>query len=171
MSFNIFVSGSSHFNYIKNDCFEENDLDIVKFLYDMQSPSVAGAIDYARDQVVPQKGVADLVTSMAYMELGAILSQSVDFLYMKSNDSSLISVYSIHSNFLWVDTNSYTEYRFPESDNPGLDFAKKICKSLKTNDMLSLGILRQLIAATAVYGQYLDSSGADSVRLCIQLNR
>ena len=175
MSFKVFAFGAPNFHYLKQECLDESDLDTIKFLYDLSSfspPYKGAAIQYVGDNIIPQKGVADIAANIGYMELSHLLCECIDFLAIQADQASCISVYTQNPHFLWTTTNSYGEYRFSPGDNPGLEFIKAIYKGIKNNDMLSLGVIKQIIAVIASYGDYCQNLNekSNNIRLLIQIS-
>lgn len=168
MGFRIFAAGSGKFNFVKDNCIDDSDIDMVDLISKFQSmePSWMGAFATGVDIVQPSKGIIDLMQTMATMEFLHNLSNAVCFLAMCSESSNgWISVSARETHALWPDTVAIATYRFDPSDSPGAEFVKKIAPVLKETDMANWGVLRMLGIVLAKYSAHIGSSGRPIINI------
>lgn len=170
MSFRIFASGMGNFHYVKDNCIDDREINMLDLLGKLQGmePTWIGAGTTAIDIALPSAGVIDAMTAMATMEFLHSLSNVVTFLAMKPQASNgWVFVAARESHFLWPDTGGNGEYKFYPGESPGLEFMKKIGPALKAANMANWGVLRELVACL---GQFERHSGSRRPVINIQLS-
>lgn len=168
MGFRIFAAGSGKFNFSKDNCIDDSDIDMVDLISKFQAMDGTwmGAADTAIDIVKPSKGIIDLMQTMATMEFLHNLHNSVSFLAMCSgSDSGWISVAARETHLMWPDTVDIAKYKFSPGDSPGKEFVQKIGPVLKKTDMANWGVLRMLGIVLAKYSNHIDSSATPMINI------
>lgn len=161
MSFRIFASGSDNFHFTRDNCIDQDDIDMVDLISKFQGmePTWMGALQTGVDVVQPSAGVIDLMTTMATMEFLHNLSNVVSFLAMKPRASEgWIFVAARESHIMWPDTGGNGKYEFSPGVNPGTEFIKAIGPALKAADMANWGVLRMLAITLARFESHVSDS-------------
>lgn len=171
MGFSIFAAGSGKFNFSKDNCIDDSDIDMVDLISKFQGMEgtwmSAGAVGI--DIVQPSAGIIDLMKSMATMQFLHLLSNSVCFLAMKQGASGgSIFVAARESHLLWPDTGANAEYKFYPGESPGTEFVKKIAPALKAADMANWGVLRMLALVLAKYDNHISDSATPRINITLR---
>ena len=168
MSFRIFAAGTGKFNFMQDDCIDDSDIDMVDLIskfFGMEA-SWQGLGEVGVDIVKPEKGIIDLMQSMATQEFLHNLSNSISFLAMCSGSSQgWVSVSARETHTLWPDSVGIGTYRFDPGEMPGTEFVKKISPALKTADMANWGVLRMLGIVIAKYSNHIGSSATPMLNI------
>ena len=168
MSFSIFASGTNNFHFEKDNCIDDDDIDMVDLISKFQGmePTWMGAGEVAVDIAQPSAGIMDLMQAMATMEFLHMLSNTVCFLAMKGGASDgWIFVAAREEHLLWPDTGGNGKYSFYPGDSPGTEFIKKIAPALKEADMANWGVLRMLALVLAKFDNHIPDSARPIINI------
>lgn len=168
MSFKIFASGSGKFHYVRDDCIDDSELNMIDLLGKLQTmePTWMGAGATAVDIVQPSAGIIDLMKTMATMEFLHNLSNSVCFLAMCSGASDgWIAVTCRETHLLWPDTGANAKYQFYPGDSPGTEFIRKVGPAMKAANQANWGVLRMLGIVLAKYSNHIGESATPIINI------
>jgi hypothetical protein len=166
MSFDIHASGllgaasgggRTPFRYSKYNCFDKSDFEPPALLAMIPSAptskAVAEKIGGTQEEYLAGS-VIDGMTKVAETELAGMVKVGIERLSWHTGHGE-ISVYCVQEDWLWGTTNSYVNFKFYGSYDPGKDFLKKISPGLVKTGLNNFGVLSQIAAALSQYNSSL----------------
>ena len=178
MSFNIYVSGVTgvtkggglgSFRYSKDNCVDQDSFDppaLWKLI--PSSPDATGVAEKIAG--TPEDQLTDAVISgmskIAEIELAHMVRTGVDLLAMHGSGGE-ISVYCVQKSWYWADTNSFVNFKFSSSNDPGRDFLKAIGPRLVKTELNNYGVLAQIAIALSQYDSALPSSASTNLNISL----
>lgn len=179
MSFNIFASGATgakkgggrgHFHYSKDNCLDQGDFDPPALLAMIpSSPDASGVAEKIVGSPESHLGAATVagMAKIAEMEFAHLIRTSVDLLAMHGGSGGKISVYCLQKKWYWADTNSFVEFNFDTSNNPGRDFLKTIAPGLVKTELNNFGVLAQIAICLSKYDTALPNNSFPFLNISI----
>jgi hypothetical protein len=178
MSFNIFAAGATgptkgggrgHFHYSKDDCLDQGDFDPPALLSMIpSSPDASGVAEKIAGSPESHLGAATVagMAKIAELEFAHLVRTSVDLLAMHGSGGK-ITLYCLQTHWYWADTNSFVEFNFSGSSNPGRDFLKKIGPGLVKTELNNFGVLAQIAICLSKYDSALPNNSSPFLNISL----
>lgn len=187
MSFNISARGVGYsrksFFYEMSDCIDGDDFEAIQAASDISKlkPSLDGVKDAVKDKAkgelknrikdkfFPTPTIIDMVAGMGSMVLIELLINQVDLLAAKHNINNrrrkpYIFLTARKSRLLFPDLYGIADYAF-STQQPGLQFIRKLMPALKESKMNNFGVLIQISRVLLNYEEMLLTSNPPQIMI------
>jgi hypothetical protein len=106
------------------------------------------------------------MAKIAELEFAHLVRTSVDLLAMHGSGGK-ITLYCLQKSWYWADTNSFVEFNFSGSSNPGRDFLKKIGPGLVKTELNNFGVLAQIAICLSKYDTALPNNSSPFLNISL----